>query len=222
MSKIPVYFIPGLAASPAIFKNIKLDQNIFDTHIIEWLIPEENESIENYSMRMSEKIKEENAILIGVSFGGVIAQEIVKWKKLKKIIIISSIKSHDEKPKSMKIAKILKLYNIIPTSFAKHINKLKNLSNNKKSWLNKRLELYETYLNVTNTKYLNWSFKQIVNWENSNFNSKIPLIHIHGDKDGIFPIENIKNCIVVPEGDHTLILQKHRWLNKELPQLILE
>ena len=32
MSKIPVYFMPGLAASPTIFENIKLPEDQFEMH----------------------------------------------------------------------------------------------------------------------------------------------------------------------------------------------
>ena len=46
------------------------------------------------------------------------------------------------------------------------------------------------------------------------------LVHIHGDSDTIFPIDNIKDCIVVKGGTHVMILNKYKWLNENLPQLI--
>ena len=45
------------------------------------------------------------------------------------------------------------------------------------------------------------------------------LIHIHGNKDIIFPIENINDCIVVEGGTHIMILNKYKWLNENLPKL---
>ena len=48
------------------------------------------------------------------------------------------------------------------------------------------------------------------------------LVHIHGDRDIIFPIENIKTCVMVEGGTHIMILNKYRWLNKNLPMLIQE
>ena len=91
-TKIPVYFLPGLAANPSIFKNIKLDPNIFECYYLEWMIPYYNESIVDYALRFCDKVKHENAVLIGVSFGGIIAQEMSLVRKFKKIIIISSVK----------------------------------------------------------------------------------------------------------------------------------
>ena len=46
------------------------------------------------------------------------------------------------------------------------------------------------------------------------------IIHIHGDKDPIFPIKKIKNCIVVPGGTHIMLIVKFKWLNNNLPCII--
>jgi len=97
-TKIPVYFLPGLAANPSIFKNIKLDPDTFETFYLEWMIPYDNESIVDYALRFCDKVKHENAVLIGVSFGGIIAQEMNLVRQFKKIIIVSSVKTRDELP----------------------------------------------------------------------------------------------------------------------------
>ena len=47
-TKIPVYFLPGLAANSSIFKKIQLDANAFETHFLEWMIPFEEESISSH------------------------------------------------------------------------------------------------------------------------------------------------------------------------------
>ena len=52
----------------------------------------------------------------------------------------------------------------------------------------------------------------------------IPLpnvIHIHGEKDGVFPIYNIKGCIKIKGGTHIMIINKYKWFNENLPKLIL-
>ena len=60
-TKIPVYFLPGLAANQSIFKNIKLDTDIFDMYYLEWMIPYYNESIVDYALRFCKEIKHDNA-----------------------------------------------------------------------------------------------------------------------------------------------------------------
>ena len=111
MEKIQIYFVPGLAASEKIFDNLKFPKDQFETHCIEWKIPNNlEESIANYAKRMCEEIKHENPVLIGVSFGGIMVQEMSKHINAKKIIVISSIKSNKEMPKRLIAAQRSKVY----------------------------------------------------------------------------------------------------------------
>ena len=51
--KIHVYFVPGLGANSTIFKYIKLPEEQFEMHFLEWLIPaSKDESISSYAKRM--------------------------------------------------------------------------------------------------------------------------------------------------------------------------
>ena len=104
MSKIQVYFVPGLAASIEIFENIKLPKDQFEVHFLEWILPIHNETIQSYAKRMSDKITHKNVVLIGVSFGGIVVQEMSEIIKPQKTIIISSVKSNQELPIHMKLA----------------------------------------------------------------------------------------------------------------------
>ena len=109
MSKTHVYFVPGLAASIEIFENIKLPKEQFKMHYLEWILPLHHETIENYAKRMCKGITHENCVLIGVSFGGIMVQEMSEIIKTQKVIIISSVKSNQELPIHMKLAKATKL-----------------------------------------------------------------------------------------------------------------
>ena len=103
-NKIPVYFLPGLAANPSIFKNIKLDTNRFEIYYLEWMIPFEEESISDYALSLCSKIKHSNAVLVGVSFGGIVAQEMNLVHNFRKIVIISSVKTRNELPLNLQLA----------------------------------------------------------------------------------------------------------------------
>ena len=72
---------------------------------MKWIKPNTNESIKSYAKRMSVFITDVDPVLIGVSFGGILVQEISKHIKAKKLIIISSVKSKVELSLSMKFAK---------------------------------------------------------------------------------------------------------------------
>jgi pimeloyl-ACP methyl ester carboxylesterase len=181
------------------------------------MIPYYNESIVDYALRFCGEVKHENAVLIGVSFGGIIAQEMSLVCQFKKIIIISSVKNRDELPLHLQLAGKTKAYKLVPTSlFAQNIDLLSKFAFNKT--IVKRLDLYKLYLSITDKRYLDWAIEQVVLWEQTAYDPN--LVHIHGDLDTIFPIDNIKDCIVVKGGTHVMILNKYRWLNENLPKLI--
>ena len=208
--------MPGMSANPLIFEMIKFPKDIYDVHLMKWIEPILNESIESYAIRLSKDIIHHKPVLIGVSFGGLIVQEISKLLDVDKLIIISSVKSNTELPLYMKSAKFLKLYNYFPLKlFDEIFNISKFLKINK---IYKKIDLVDKYLSVRDENYLKWAIREILNWK-----QKKPLegvIHLHGDKDITFPISLIKNCITIQGGTHALILTKHRWLNKNLTQII--
>jgi len=214
---IHVYFMPGMAASPIIFENIKLPEDTFKIHLLEWMIPIENESLNAYALRMVAHIKHENVVLLGVSFGGVLVQEMAKLIKLRKLIIVSSVKSMHELPKRMLLAKATKAYKLVPTQLASNIDVFEKYAVGK---VKKRIELYQKYLSVNDSRYLAWAIENMVCWS-----QEIPpknIIHIHGDEDGVFPIKNIEKCMVIKNGTHIAVINKYKWFNENLPRIILE
>ncbi len=217
MSRIPVYFMPGLAASTAIFERIKLPEADFEMFLLEWEIPLEKDSLSAYAQRMTLKIHHENVVLIGVSFGGILVQEMAKFIDARKVIIISSVKSNLEFPRRMKIAKTTKAYKLIPTNLVMNLESLAKFSFGKK--INQKLKLYEKFLSVRDKRYLDWAVEKVILWDRTLADPNV--VHIHGDEDDVFPIKYIKECIVVRGGTHIMILAKYQWLNSNLPSIIM-
>ena len=210
-----VYLMPGMAANPKIFEFIKLPEN-FKTHHLDWQMPYKNELISEYALRISSSIKGNNIVLIGVSFGGIIVQEISKIIKCKKVIIISSVKSNKELPLMMQIGKKTKAYKFLNINWINDFESLALFVFG--PIVRNRIQLYRKYLSVRDENYLKWSIDQIVNW-----NQKTPLkdvIHIHGTIDLVFPSIYIKKAIFVSGGNHAMILRKASWFNKNLPRII--
>ncbi|WP_417444805.1 alpha/beta hydrolase [Joostella sp.] len=214
---IHVYLMPGMAASSSIFENIKLPEDVFKIHYLEWEVPKLKETLEEYAERMAKTIPYESPVLIGVSFGGILVQEMAKYISARKIIIISSVKSNKELPKRMLLAKYTKLHKLLPTGLVSNIELLAKYAFGDVS--KKRLHLYEKYLSVRDKFYIDWSIDNIVNWQQCD--APLEVIHIHGDKDPVFPIGRIKNAINIKGGTHIMIINKYKWFNENLPLLIL-
>jgi pimeloyl-ACP methyl ester carboxylesterase len=214
--KIHVYFVPGLAASVEIFRNIKLPEDIYVTHIIEWKIPKKKEPLSVYAKRLAEEVKEKDAVLIGVSFGGVVVQAMNEHLDLRKLILISSVKCRSELPRRLRFLQRTGLYRLAPTSLIINAKDLTRFAIGPRS--KKRLQLYNEYLHVRDKVYMDWAISNMVN-----FNRKTPIrgiAHLHGDQDVVFPAKHIKNAILCPGGTHIMILNKARWIVEKLNNII--
>ena len=210
---IHVYFMPGMCANSLIFERIKLNPS-FKLHYLEWIPPLKKESLSNYVVRLSNNIKHDNPILIGVSFGGVIVQELSKILKSKKVFIISSIKSNKELSNSMKFAKKTKSYKLLPLTWLNDFESLLAFVLGPK--IKRKVNRYRKYLSVRDENYLKWAIEELINWKQ---NKPIKdVIHIHGTYDLVFPILNLKNYVPVNKADHTMILKRADWLNNYFSQ----
>lgn len=214
---IPVYLMPGLAANPSIFDHIDLPKNQFEIHKLEWIIPEAEESINAYALRMCKNIHHERVVLLGVSFGGIMVQEMSKHISVRNLIVVSSVKTKHELPKRMKLARLTKAYKLLPTQWASNIDLLAKYAFG--NTISKRVELYKKYLSVSDKRYLDWAIEQVVNWDQEHIIPKI--IHIHGEQDAVFPMVHIRGAIQVKGGTHIMIINKYKWFNENLPKLIL-
>ncbi len=210
--------MPGMAANASIFKNIELPDEKFEVHRLEWFVPDAGMGILDYAREMCTRIKHPNPVLIGVSFGGMLVQEMARIIQVRKLIIISSVKSNRELPKRLIFARYTKIHKLLPTGLVNNVELLAKYAFGET--VTKRLELYEQYLSIRDKYYLDWSIDQIVHWQQKEHLSE--LVHIHGEKDAVFPIQNIADCIRVPQGTHTMIIHRYKWFNQHLPTIILE
>ena len=217
-SKIHVYFMPGLAASSKIFEFIELPGHSFEMHYLEWFIPDRGMSLADYAQKMATLIRHEPVVLVGVSFGGMLVQEMAKYIPVKKVVIISSIKQKSEMPKRLLFAKYTKAHRLLPTGLVTNVELLAKYAFGET--VTKRLSLYEQYLSMRDKYYLDWSIDKIVHWAQTSYQPG--LVHIHGDRDAVFPIASIKDYIPVAGGTHTMILHRFKWFNERLPTIILE
>jgi len=217
-SKTHIYLMPGMAASGKIFEYISLPKDRFELHVLEWKIPVKGQSISQYAHQMCKLIKHERPVLLGVSFGGLLVQEMAKIIPVLKIIIVSSIKQKSELPNRMLFARYTSVHRLLPTGLVNNVELLAKYAFGET--VTKRLELYEKYLSIRDKFYIDWCIHEMVNWQQTKYDKN--LIHIQGEKDTVFPVKNIKDCILVKNGTHTMIIHRAKWFNEHLPTIILE
>jgi len=167
-------------------------------------MPEPDETIEDYATRMRAGITEENPILMGLSFGGMICTEIAKQIPVSKIIIISSIKSSKELPRWMRTVAILKLNKIVPLKSTRLTQPIQNKMLGIQSEEEKTL--VASLRREVDLPYTNWAVHQAINWKNDWRHPNI--FHIHGDNDFMFPIKNIKADYTIKNAGHFMIMNR--------------
>ena len=212
MIKPTIYTIPGLGFDFRIFSRLNLTG--YEIHHLNWIEPLPRESINNYAKRMAENIKgiSSNCILIGHSFGGIMAQEIAALIPFKKIILISSIKSEKEKPLNFKLA--------APLGFH-HLFTKKRTLNTFDYWgkhfgyESEELQtLFKKMIGERSDEYLQWALWQLSNWKGAE-NIKSQLTHIHGELDKTFPIKLTEEPVNrIKHGTHMMVYNQPKVLSE--------
>lgn len=210
--------MPGMAANSTIFEFIKLPKEVFEIHFLDWIMPSKNMNIESYAKEMCSKISHKNPVLIGVSLGGILVQEMAKIIQVAKVVIISSVKSKSELPKRMLFARYTSAHKLLPTGLVNNVELLAKYAFGET--VTKRLSLYEKYLSIRDKTYIDWCIHEMVNWKQ--ISAPKGIVHIQGDKDAVFPVANITECLVVKNGTHTMIIHRAKWFNEYLPAIILD
>jgi pimeloyl-ACP methyl ester carboxylesterase len=210
-----IYLISGLGADERIFQN--LDFGALTPIFIKWITPEKDELIQDYALRLTAQIKTEKPIILGVSFGGMLAIEIAKLIDCQEVIIVSSAKNRKEIPFYYRLLGRTNGHKFIPISLFKSANFLTY-------WffgMRKKREknLLKSILNDTDKTFLKWAINAIVNWQNETIVHN--LIHIHGASDRVLPIKN-KNELtaIIPNGGHLMVFNKASELNKILREIL--
>jgi len=197
-----IFCISGLGADERAFSKLLIEG--YELKVIRWLMPLKAETLPQYAERMRAEINEEEPILMGLSFGGMICTEIAKQVPVKKIIIISSIKSSNELPLWMKLVARLRLNKIFPMRSTKLTQPFQNRMLGISTEEEKNL-VYQ-FRRKVDLPYTNWAVNQAINWKND---WKHPeTYHIHGDHDNMFPIKNIKPTFIIKNGGHFMIMNK--------------
>lgn len=204
MQKIAVYIVSGLATDERVFSNIHFPASI-EVHFIAWKIPLRKETLNAYVDRLINEIDQSKPfVLLGLSFGGVMVQEMAKKINPLETIIISSIRSAKELPSYFRIIGKLKLNRIFPFGFFKFPNFIVNWFFGAKSRDDKKL--MAGILRDADTSLIKWSVEQLLSWRNENPDETI--FRIHGSKDRLLPLKNKNADAIVAGGGHLMVYNK--------------
>ena len=148
------------------------------------------------------------------------AMEMREMMPVDKTIIISSVKTRTEMPAALELVRVTNLNNIVPLWLAKKIATHGPVLMGIRSRNTQPLLLQ--MLADVDDDFLRWGMQAALDWQRKTYDSK-NLIHIHGTKDLVFPLRNIRQChYTIKDGTHGMIMGKPREISEILRREIFE
>jgi pimeloyl-ACP methyl ester carboxylesterase len=208
-----LFLISGLGADKRVFDF--LDLSAYSIHHVNWIPPLPRESMAAYATRLLPQITSHKPVIIGVSFGGMIALEIGKLISVDKVILISSAKSPNAIPSYFKIIPKLRLEKLVRPASLKKPNKIF-------FWLfgvtlKEHKALLTSIMNDTDEIFLTWAIATITLWDNTT--SPNHVIQIHGTKDRILTVRNAD--YLVNGGGHLMVVTQAKEISHILKTILV-
>ncbi|MBL7801821.1 MAG: alpha/beta hydrolase [Chitinophagales bacterium] len=209
-----IYLFSGLGADYRAFQNLELDG--FHKQFIVWEVPLANESLTAYAQRLLNQITSDKPILIGLSFGGIVATEVANLIPAEQVILISSVATRSELPFYFRHAGIVGLHRLIPFLQLVKFQRLNNWLFGVKSESDKKV--LSAIIADTQPDFLLWAIDIIVRWKNNTRLSNI--VQLHGTADKLFPMYCNNAGIRIPGGGHFMVLNKAFEINVHLRSIL--
>lgn len=211
-----IYLFSGLGADARVFVNLDLKE--FTPIYIVWKTPLPAETLTQYAQRLiAEQIpKQAQYLLVGVSFGGIVACEVAKLLPDAQVVLISSAKTKYEIPFYYRWAGKLYIDKLLPARLLKQANWLAY-------WFfgvvgKQERQLLKAILQDTDSKFLKWAIRQVVLWKEQK--SPAHCLHLHGAQDKILPFAFVKNAIKIKNGGHFMVLNQAPRINQLIGDFI--
>jgi pimeloyl-ACP methyl ester carboxylesterase len=212
---LKVYFISGLGADERAFYRIQLPAG-FQPVYLDWIMPLPDEDFSAYARRFSKAIDpREDFILIGLSFGGMLATELAKLVNPRQLIIISSLSSYNELPWYFKLAGRVGLHKFLSPAIYKQATILNRFMG---AGDREMKAIVYSYVHNIDPQFIRWSLNVIVHWSHTERLQN--LVHIHGSNDHLLPCKYVKANYIVEKGGHLMVMNKADEVNRILKKVL--
>lgn len=197
--KVIIYGLSGMGVDSRVFVNLSLENELV---VLDWIAPQKNERIRHYANRLSQKIDATQPfILVGVSFGGIMAIEIAKIIEPKAIILISSAQTKSELRKIYRFLGRVHLMKIVPKTML-----------HPPAWLlqiflgTAKRAMVKEILNDMEADFTHWALSELMKWDHDEVMKN--CIKISGSRDLLMPLRKSKNNSVIKGGTHFMIVDR--------------
>ena len=199
-----VYLIPGLGADRRLFNNLELAGH--QVEYLDWPEMPEDSTLADYAKALSIKVDPVLPhALVGVSMGGMVAEELALMTKPVTTVLISSWKGPQEMPPVVRALRGTHAERILTPVVLRRMLPLVRWQMGLSS--DADIALFDGFIADTALHQLKVQIAAVLDWEG------VPrpaegLVHIHGDNDRLMPLEHIASPSVVPDGGHFMVFNK--------------
>jgi len=197
-----IYCISGLGADQRIFQKLRIPGH--ELVPLNWVPYDKHDDVSCYAQKLAAHIDDKEPVVLGVSFGGMLAVEIAKQQPTKKVFIVSSAKSKDELGHPGNFLKFIIRSKIIPDSLITSPNKFV-LDFFGAQTIDEK-EMMKDIIRRSDADFMKWALKALLSWENT---TRPPgLTHIHGTADRIIPAANVHPDFWIDGGTHIMVYNR--------------
>ena len=204
----PIYCISGLAADHRLFGNLSIP----GYHLVPlpWVPNTREDNMSRYAQKMIKGITNERAIIIGLSFGGMLALEIAKQHPDWKIFIISSAKTSAELGYNSSLLRWVSDKELVPAVLFNipHFLSLYRLG----AHTTAEKKLLRAVIRDGDPAFTRWSINTLLNWNNQVYTDNIT--HIHGSNDKVILSANVQPDHWIEGGSHIMIYNRAAEVSK--------
>ncbi|MEL6695628.1 MAG: alpha/beta hydrolase [Bacteroidota bacterium] len=213
MSDSPIYAIPGLSVDGRIFQKLSLPLPI---KVLEHKKQgDQRVSLREYAHAYADQIAHPSPILLGLSMGGMMAQELAQILPVKKLILLSTLKKGDRVPFMLQVARYIPLYQMA-----------------RGEWRLKMLPYWAPRFGITDPgeqqllhamfasfddAFRMWAVASIIQWEPPTISGR--FLHLHGSEDHLFPASHIRKAEIM-KGNHFMVYQEAGEVSRRITQFL--
>ncbi|MEM1444529.1 MAG: alpha/beta hydrolase [Planctomycetota bacterium] len=225
---IPLVMLPGLGADGQLFAEQRKAFGDDAIVVPDWLPPHEDEPLHLYAKRFAEQLGPSlptKYALAGVSFGGMLAQEMLRHLEPKpaSLLLVSSARTSDAVPTIGGLMATLGAASPLGAMKAFH-----TLASVPFAKLNdgddQTVSIFMAMAKTCDPAFFKWSLQRVAAWEGPPPELEglgVPVRSIHGRKDPVLRCISELTDTVVAEGKHLISLTHHKSVNRFLFEQVL-
>ncbi len=202
---VRLILLPGLGTDTRLFDGLRRRLGPIETP--PWLPHRDGESLRDYALRWAEQIPRDGRPLVlgGSSMGGMIAQEMAGPLRPRAVVLIDSSRTGLQPAADQRV--IYRMLRHMPAGAFRvagwisrgFVGKWNQVPRNKQ-------QLFRNMMRRTDPRLIRWAAGAVMAWPGPAEPPPCPVRHIHGQCDGLIPIDQVDPDRVLPDAGHLLNL----------------